>query len=141
MSIKLRFRPVGDVTVIDAEGMITLGEGTNAFRNAIETLVFGRMLTDPERHGQTAKPAGQAAKILVNLGEVSFIDSTGLGELISGLVIVTSQRGQLQLLNLTERVHDTLFNITKVGFAFSVHKEEGKAIVSFGTCPHCRRLF
>ncbi len=76
MSIKLSSRQVGDVTVVDAAGRITLGEGSSALRD---------MLRDMVAKGQK--------KILLNLGEVSYIDSSGIGELVSGFTTVTNQGG------------------------------------------------
>jgi anti-sigma B factor antagonist len=69
-------------------------------------------------------------KILLNLGEVSYIDSSGIGELVSGFTSVANQGGQLKLLNLTKRVRD-LLQITKLYTVFEVYDEEATAIRSF----------
>ena len=113
MSIKLSTRQVGDVTVVDVAGRITLGEGSSALRDTLRDLV-----------GKNQK------KILLNLGEVSYIDSSGIGELVSGFTTVTNQGGQLRLLNLTKRVKD-LLQITKLYTVFDVHDDEAAAIRSF----------
>ncbi|MEJ7605314.1 MAG: STAS domain-containing protein [Bryobacteraceae bacterium] len=80
MSAKLTSRQVGDVTVIDAAGRITLGEGSSVFRDTVRDLTT----------------AGNK-KILLNLGDVSYIDSSGIGEMVSGFTTVTNQGGQLKL--------------------------------------------
>jgi len=113
VSLKLTTRQVGDVTIVDAAGRITLGEGSSAFRDTIKELV---------NKGQK--------KILVNLGEVTYIDSSGIGELVSGYTTVSNAGGQLKLLNLTKRVHD-LLQITKLYTVFEVFDDEAKALASF----------
>src|SRR3954451_11289306 len=113
VSVKLTSRQVGDVTVIDAIGRITLGEGASAFRDKIRDLVS---------KGST--------KVLLNLGEVSYIDSSGIGEMVSGFTTVTNSGGQLKLLNLNQRVKD-LLQITKLDTVFDVHEDEAAAIRSF----------
>jgi anti-sigma B factor antagonist len=113
MSIKLTNRQVGDVTVVDAAGRITLGEGSSALRD---------MLRDMVAKGQK--------KILLNLSEVSYIDSSGIGELVSGFTTVTNQGGSLKLLGLTKRVKD-LLQITKLYTVFDVHDDEASAVRSF----------
>jgi len=113
VSVKLTNRQVGDVTVIDANGRITLGEGSSTFRDSIRDL--------------TAKGN---KKILLNLGDVSYIDSSGIGEMVSGFTSVTNQGGQLKLLNLTKRVKD-LLQITKLYTVFEVFDDEAAAVRSF----------
>ena len=113
MSVKLTTRQVGDVTVIDVAGRITLGEGSSALREAMKDLVT----------------KGQK-KILLNLGDVSYIDSSGIGELVSGFTTVTNSGGNLKLLNLHKRVKD-LLQITKLYTVFEVHEDEAAAIRSF----------
>ena len=113
MSVKLNTRQVGDVTVVDVAGRITLGEGSSALRDTLRELV---------NKGQK--------KILLNLGEVSYIDSSGIGELVSGFTTVTNSGGQLKLLGLNKRVKD-LLQITKLYTVFDVHEEEAAAIRSF----------
>ena len=113
MSIKLSTRQVGDVSVVDVAGRITLGEGSSALRDLLRKMV-----------GKNQK------KILLNLGDVSYIDSSGIGELVSGFTTVTNQGGQLKLLNLTKRVKD-LLQITKLYTVFDVHDDEAAAVRSF----------
>lgn len=113
MSVKLNTRQVGDVSVIDVAGRITLGEGSSALRDSIREMV-----------GKGQK------KILLNLGDVSYIDSSGIGELVSAFTTVTNQGGQLKLLNLTKRVKD-LLQITKLYTVFDVHEDEAAAVRTF----------
>jgi anti-sigma B factor antagonist len=104
---------VGDVTVMDAAGRITLGEGASAFRDAIRELV-----------------AKGNKKVLLNLGDVSYIDSSGIGELVSGFTTVTNSGGQLKLVGLSKRVKD-LLQITKLYTVFEVFDDETEAVRSF----------
>ncbi len=113
MSVKLTTRAVGDVTVIDAAGRITLGEGASAFRDRIREL---------------ATNGGK--KILVNLADVSYIDSSGIGELVSGFTTVTNGGGQLKLVGLSKRIKD-LLQITKLYTVFDVYDDEAAAVRSF----------
>ncbi len=113
MSVKLSSRQVGDVTVLDVAGRITLGEGSSALRDTLRDLVS----------------KGQK-KILLNLGEVSYIDSSGIGELVSGFTTVANHGGQLKLLGLTKRVKD-LLQITKLYTVFDVHDDEAAAVRSY----------
>ena len=113
MSIKLSTRQVGDVSVVDVAGRITLGEGSSALRDLMREMV-----------GKGQK------KILLNLGDVSYIDSSGIGELVSGFTTVTNSGGELKLLNLNKRVKD-LLQITKLYTVFDVHEDEAGAIRSF----------
>jgi anti-sigma B factor antagonist len=113
VSVKLTHRQVGDVTVIDAAGRITLGEGSSTFRDSIKDL--------------TAKGH---KKVLLNLGDVSYIDSSGIGELVSGFTTVANAGGHLKLLNLTKRIQD-LLQITKLYTVFEVFDDEAAALASF----------
>jgi anti-sigma B factor antagonist len=113
VSVKLTTRQVGDVTVIDATGRITLGEGASTFRDLIRDL---------------ANKGGK--KLLVNLGDVSYIDSSGIGEMVSGFTTVTNHGGQLKLLSLSKRVKD-LLQITKLYTVFEVFDDEAAAVRSF----------
>jgi anti-sigma B factor antagonist len=113
VSIKLNSRQVGDVTVVDLAGRITLGEGSSTMRDALRD--------------QLAKGN---KKILLNLGEVSYIDSSGIGELVSAFTTVTNQGGQLKLLGLNKRIKD-LLQITKLYTVFEVHDDESAAVRSF----------
>lgn len=113
MSVKLTTRQVGDVTVIDAAGRITLGEGASTFRDTVRDLA-----------------AKGDKKLLLNLGEVSYIDSSGIGEMVSGFTTVTNHGGQLKLLGLSKRVKD-LLQITKLYTVFEVFDDEASAVRSF----------
>jgi len=113
MSVKLTTRHVGDVTVIDVAGRITLGEGSSALRDTLRDLV-------KDNH----------KNILLNLKEVTYIDSSGIGELVSAYTSITNQGGRLKLLGLTHRVKD-LLQITKLYTVFDVHDDEAHAVRSF----------
>ncbi len=113
MSVKLSVRQVGDVSVVDAAGRITLGEGSSAFREVIRDLV---------NKG--------SRKVLLNLADISYIDSSGIGELVSGFTTVANHGGQLKLLRLTKRVQD-LLQITKLYTVFEVFEDESAAVRSF----------
>jgi len=113
VSVKLNTRQVGDVNVVDVAGRITLGEGSTALRDSLRDMVS----------------KGQK-KILLNLAEVSYIDSSGIGELVSGFTTVANQGGQLKLLSLTKRVKD-LLQITKLYTVFDVKDDEAAAVKSF----------
>jgi len=113
MSFKATSRDVGDVTVIDMDGRVTLGEGSSLLRDLIqENLNKGRR------------------KILLNLAGIVYIDSTGLGELVSGYRLIKSEGGELKLLNLNKKVTD-LLQITKLYTVFDIHTQEAEAIASF----------
>ncbi len=113
MSVKLTSRQVGDVTVIDAAGRITLGEGASAFRDIIRDLA-----------------AKGNKKLLLNLSEVTYIDSSGIGEMVSGFTTVTNNGGQLKLVGLSKRVKD-LLQITKLYTVFEAFEDEAEAVRSF----------
>ena len=113
MSMKLTTRQVDGVTILDLSGRITLGEGSVQLRDAIRDLL--------------AK--GQKL-ILLNLADVNYIDSSGIGELVSAYTTVRNQGGELKLLNLTKKVHD-LLQITKLYTVFDVKDDEATAIASY----------
>lgn len=113
MSMKATVRQVDSVTVVDVSGRITLGEGCTQLRELIR---------DQVSKGNK--------KVLINLADVTYIDSSGIGELVSAYTAVSNQGGQLKLLNLTKKVHD-LLQITKLYTVFDVHNDETKAISSF----------
>ena len=106
-------REVGVVTIIDLSGRIALGEGSALLRKTIRDLL---------EDGQT--------KILLNLGDVNYIDSSGIGELVSGFTAVRNREGELKLLNLTKKVHD-LLQITKLFTVFDVYSDESTAVTSY----------
>jgi anti-sigma B factor antagonist len=113
VSAKLSPRQVGDVTVVDVSGRITLGEGSSNLRDGIRTLV-----NDGHK------------KLVLNLADVSYIDSSGIGELVSAFTSVANNGGHLKLLNLTKRVRD-LLQITKLYTVFDVYDSETTAVRSF----------
>jgi anti-sigma B factor antagonist len=112
-SVKISTRQVDGVTVLDISGRITLGEGSVQLRDAVRDL-----LAKGQKH------------ILLNLGDVTYIDSSGIGELVSAFTTVKNQGGELKLLNLTRKVHD-LLQITKLYTVFDVKDDEASAIASF----------
>lgn len=113
MTMKASTRQVDGVTIIDLSGRITLGEGSVVLRDTIRDVV-----------GQGHK------KILLNLGDVTYIDSSGIGELVSAFTTVRNQGGELKLLNLTKKVHD-LLQITKLYTVFDIKDDEATAIKSY----------
>ena len=113
MTMKASTRQVDGVTIIDLSGRITLGEGSVVLRDTIRNSI-----------GQAMK------KILLNLGDVTYIDSSGIGELVSAYTSVRNQGGELKLLNLTKKVHD-LLQITKLYTVFDVKDDEATAIKAF----------
>jgi len=113
MSVKVSTRQVGDVTVADVMGRLTLGDASSTFRDALRNLA-----------SQGHK------KILLNLGAVSYIDSSGIGELVAGYTTVTNAGGKLKLLNLTERVQSPLQS-TKLYTVFEVFTDETAGVKSF----------
>jgi anti-sigma B factor antagonist len=112
--MKISTRQVDGVTIVDCSGRITLGEGSVTLRETV-TQLLGK---------------GQK-KILLNLGDVNYIDSSGIGELVSAFTTVRKQSGDLKLLNLTKKVHD-LLQITKLYTVFDVKDDEAVAVKSFG---------
>ena len=111
--MKATIRQVDSVIVVDLSGRITLGEGCTQLRELVRD--------------QLAKGN---KRVLINLADVSYIDSSGIGELVSAYTAVSNQGGQLKLLNLTKKVHD-LLQITKLYTVFDIHDDEAKAIASF----------
>ena len=113
MSVKLSIRQMNDVSVVDVSGRITLSDGSSTLRDALRAMASeGRK------------------KILLNLKDVFYIDSSGLGALVSSFATLTNQGVQLKLLNLTHRVKDLLM-ITKLLTVFDVYDSEETAIRSF----------
>jgi anti-sigma B factor antagonist len=113
VSLKLHTRQVDGVTILDLSGRITLGEGSVQLRDAVRDLL-----------------SKGSKYILLNLGDVNYIDSSGIGELVSAYTTVRNQGGELKLLNLTKKVHD-LLQITKLYTVFDVKDDEATAIASF----------
>jgi anti-sigma B factor antagonist len=107
-------RTVGTVTVLDLSGKITIGEGSVQLRETVRGLL--------ERG---------AKNILINLGGVDYVDSSGIGELVSCFTTTKNQGGQLKLLNLTKKIKDLLM-ITKLLTVFDTYDDEAEAVKSFG---------
>src|ERR1041384_7779208 len=112
MSMVLKARRLDDVVILDLSGRITIGEGTVVLRKQIQ-----RLLAKGDR------------KFLLNLADVDYIDSSGLGELVTAFTTVRNNQGQLKLLNLTRRVQD-LLQITKLLTVFEVFNSEPEALKS-----------
>ncbi|HKS68324.1 MAG TPA: STAS domain-containing protein [Candidatus Acidoferrales bacterium] len=106
-------RKIGEITIVDFSGRITLGEGSAALRKTVRELI--------ERGHR---------KILLNLADVDYIDSSGIGELVSAYTAVQGVNGELKLLQLTRRVHDIL-QITRLVTVFDVQSDEDAALRSF----------
>jgi len=113
MSLKMSTRESNGIVIIDLSGQITLGDASAALRDEVR---------DQSGHG--------FKKILLNLADVTYIDSAGLGELTAAFTSVKNRGGELKLLNLTKRVHD-LMQITKLYTVFDVYDDEKKALASF----------
>jgi len=113
VSMKCSTRQIDGVSIVDCSGRITLGEGSITLRDMVRELLS----------------KGQK-KILLNLGEVNYIDSSGIGELVSAFTTVRNQGGELKLLNLTKKVHD-LLQITKLYTVFDVKDDETAAVKSY----------
>jgi anti-sigma B factor antagonist len=111
--MKIETRTVGDVRVLDCSGKITLGEGTMAIRNAVRDIL--------KNNGK---------KIILNLADVNYIDSSGIGELVSTYTTVAREGGSMKLLNLTKKIQE-LLAITKLLTVFQVFENEQKALASF----------
>ena len=111
--MKIENRTVGDVHILDCSGKITLGEGTMTVRNSVREVL-----------GAGGK------KIILNLGDVNYIDSSGIGELVSSFTTVSNQGGQLKLLSLTKKIQE-LLAITKLLTVFQVFDDEEAARNSF----------
>lgn len=113
MTMKSSTRQVDGVTIVDLSGRITLGEGSTILRDIVREMI-----------------AKGNKKILLNLGDVTYIDSSGIGELVSAFTTVRNGGGELKLLNLTKKVHD-LLQITKLYTVFDIKDDEANAIKSF----------
>jgi anti-sigma B factor antagonist len=113
VALTIASREVDGVVVLDLSGRITLGEGSVQLRDAIRGLI------------------GQGKKnVLLNMGEVNYIDSSGLGELVSAYTTAKNQQAEVKLLKLTRKVHD-LLQLTKLYTVFDIKDDEASAIASF----------
>ena len=113
MAFSIVPRKANGVTVLDLRGRITLGEGSVSLRDAIRDLIEKGSIN-----------------ILLNLGDVNYIDSSGLGELISAFTSAKNRSVNLKLLNVTRKVHD-LLQLTKLYTVFDIYDDEATAITSF----------
>ena len=111
--MKITNREVDQVVILDMTGRIVLGDELETLRSAVQSL-----LTQGKK------------KIILNLAEVSYIDSSGVGELVRSFTSVRNQGGELKLLNLTQKVHDIL-HVTKLYTVFDIRDDEFKAVKSF----------
>src|SRR5436305_7755715 len=111
--LEIKERQAGDVTVLDMSGKVTIGEGSVALRSAIR-----RLLEEGKK------------KILLNLAGVGYVDSSGIGELVSSYTTINREGGQLKLLKLTQKIKD-LLTITKLLTVFDVYDDESEALNSF----------
>jgi anti-sigma B factor antagonist len=112
--LRATYRDAGAVTVVDVSGRIVLGESSALLRKTI------RDLLDDNR-----------SNIVLNLADVDYIDSSGIGELVSAYTAVKRSGGALKLLQLTKKVHD-LIQLTKLFTVFDVYSDERTALRSFG---------
>jgi anti-sigma B factor antagonist len=106
-------RQAGDITILDMSGKVTIGDGSVALRTVIR-----RLLQEGKK------------KILLNLAGVGYIDSSGIGELVSSFTTTNNAGGQLKLLNLTQKLQD-LLAITKLLTVFDVYNDEGEALGTY----------
>ena len=113
MALTIATREVDGVIILDLSGRITLGEGSVQLRDAIRSLI-----------------SKGSKNILLNMGDVNYIDSSGLGELVSAFTTAKNQQAEVKLLNLTKKVHD-LLQLTKLYTVFDIKDDEASAIASF----------
>ena len=113
MKMTASTRLVGGVTIVDLKGRIALGEGSTGLRDLVQNLAIEGI-----------------KKILLNFRDVDYIDSSGLGELVSAFTSIRSQGGELKLLNLTKRVR-SLLQITRLLTVFDVTDDEATSVKSF----------
>ncbi len=113
MSLKLSARNVEDVSVIDLSGRITMGEAAGSLRDTIKDLL-----------------ANDHKNIVLNMADVTYIDSSGLGELVGAFATANNRGGRLKLLGLQKRVHE-LMHLTKLLSVFETFEDETAAIRSF----------
>jgi anti-sigma B factor antagonist len=111
--MQIEQRAVGDVTILDLKGRVTLGEGDELLKDKVNSLL-----------NQGLK------KIVLNLADVPYVDSAGLGEIVRTYTTVSKQGGTLKLLNLTKRITD-LLSITKLLTVFETFDNENEAVRSF----------
>lgn len=108
--LKINERQAGAVTILDLEGNVIMGGGSQLLRDTIRRLI---------EEGKK--------QVLLNFGDVKYIDSSGIGELVSGLVALNREGGQLRLFNLTERVEEVM-TLSSLLSLFEIFKDEAKAL-------------
>jgi anti-sigma B factor antagonist len=113
MSLKIDIRETADAAILDISGRVTLGESLADLRDSIREAL-----------------AGDQKNILLNLADVSYIDSSGLGQLIGSYATVTNRGGQMKMLNLQKKVND-LMQVTKLLTVFEAYTDEQTALRSF----------
>jgi anti-sigma B factor antagonist len=111
--MKIKVHEENSVSIVALSGKLTIGEGTAALRNKVEELV-----------------EGGSCRILLNMADVTYIDSSGLGELVAVRATVDRAGGEIKLLNLGKHVHD-LLKITKLYTVFEVFEDQASAIQSY----------
>ena len=113
MKMRTAIRQVEHITIVDISGRITVGEGNVMLRETVRSLL------------------DKGSKdILLNLHEVGYVDSSGIGELVRSYTTIKTQGGQMKLVNLSKRVHD-LLQLTKLHSVFDIQADEASAIQSF----------
>ncbi len=113
MGMKASTRQAGGVTIVDCSGQIKLGEGSSILRDTVKDLL-----------------AKGQKKILLNLGDITYMDSSGIGELVAAFTSVRNQGGDMKLLHLTKKMND-LLQITKLYTVFDVQDDERAALAAF----------
>jgi anti-sigma B factor antagonist len=111
--LEIKERQAGDVTILDLSGSIRIGEGAIALRDAVRKLI-----------------SEDKKRVLLNLRGVSYMDSSGVGELIANYTSLSRDGGQLKLLNLTDKIQSLLV-ITKLLTVFDTYDNEAEALSSF----------
>src|SRR5256886_10868335 len=129
MKMTSNTRLVGGVTIVDLSGRIVLGDGSVALRDLVRNLISTAAKIGFKVSENVASTEGNK-KILLNLRNVDYIDSSGLGELVSAFTSMRSQGGELKLLNLTKRVR-ALLQITKLLTVFDITDDEATSVKSF----------
>lgn len=113
MAYEVKTEEKDGVTIIRLEGEMVLGAATNAFRTAL-------------RGALQAAPS----KVLVDLGEVKFLDSTGIGEIVAGYTMAWEGKGQLKLCKLPQKIKDVLI-VTRLSTVFEIYEAEEDALAAF----------
>jgi anti-sigma B factor antagonist len=113
MPLLIESREVSHVTILDIRGRIVLGDEIHLLRDAVRNLI-----------------ADGKKKVILNLADVDYIDSSGVGELVGAFTTVRNAGGELKLLNLSQKVHDVL-HVTKLYTVFDIRQDEFQAVKSF----------